>query len=188
MDAFNEFTTIPIYKEGTTQRDKRFAPRVKTPQELQDSWQTILYYRRMVQEHDDVPIENSEDRKWLCNKWRADFRKYELSREQQRNTDSQQNSAFNSFLKNKFGGKRFIFAVWEMGITWSPTDKMFEEDLRGATEHVCRRLLKWSFDLSEAIAKHKDDEDTLEATRRSGGNTGQSGLTAEEKRHRDHKK
>ena len=65
---------------------------------------------------------------------------------------------------------------------------MFEEDLRGATEHVCRRLLKWSFDLSEAIAKHKDDEDTLEATRRSGGNTGQSGLTAEEKRHRDHNK
>ena len=65
---------------------------------------------------------------------------------------------------------------------------MFEEDLRGATEHVCRRLLRWSFYLSEAIAKHKDDEDTVEATRRSGGSTGQSGLTEEEKRHRDHKK
>ena len=32
------------------------------------------------------------------------------------------------------------------------------------------------------------DEHTVEATRRSGGSTGQSGLTEEEKRHRDHKK
>ena len=59
---------------------------------------------------------------------------------------------------------------------------------RGATEHVCEQVLKWSYKLSEAIAKHINDEETQEATRRSGGSTGQSGLTTEERQFRDDKK
>ena len=56
-----------------------------------------------------------------------------------------QNSAFNAYLKNKFGGRRFVFAVWEMGISWSPTDESFEsfvDDPFGASEHVCKGLLQ----------------------------------------------
>ena len=75
VECFKGFFTIPVYKEGTTQRDNRYACVNKTPEQLQESWETILYYRRMVQEHDDVPIEDPDDRTWLINRWRADFRK-----------------------------------------------------------------------------------------------------------------
>jgi len=110
----------------------------------------------MVQEHDDVPIEDPDERTWLCNKWRADFRKNELTYEQQGKSDNAQNSMFNSYLKNKFGGKRFIFAVWEMGITWGATEEMFTKDARGATEHVYKSLLQWSYNMSQAMENTKE--------------------------------
>ena len=49
-------------------------------------------------------------------------------------------------------------------------------------------MFKWSYKLSTAIAKHTNDEETKEATRRSGGRTGRSGLTAEEAQLRADKK
>ena len=95
---------------------------------------------------------------------------------------------FNAYIKNRYGGRRFIFAIWEMGVTWIPTQEILALGEKGATEHVCRRLLRWSAKLSTAIAKHTKDDETREATRCSGGNTGQSGLTAREKQLRDDKK
>ena len=74
-----------------------------------------------------------------------------------------------------------------MGVTWIPTEEILAVGEKGATEHVCRRLVRWSAKLSTAIANHTKDEETQEATRRSGGSTGQSGLTEEEKRDRDYK-
>ena len=61
-------------------------------------------------------------------------------------------------------------------------------DTIGATEHVCKKLLRWSYKLSTAIANHTNDVDTQEATRRSGGNTGRSGLTPDEAQLRADKK
>ena len=142
----------------------------------------------MVQEHDDVPIEESDARAFLYNCWREDFKKYELSFEQRRKSDNAQNSAFNAYLKNRFGGKRFIFAVWEMGITWGATEEHIIKDPHGATEHVYKGLLQWSYDMSEAIENHKESDCTMEATRRSGGNTGKSGLTPEEVQNRADKR
>ena len=72
-----------------------------------------------------------------------------------------------------------------MGVTWVPTEEILTSGERGATEHVCEQVLKWSYKLSEAIAKHINDEETQKATRRSGGRTGQSGFTAEERQLRD---
>ena len=57
-------------------------------------------------------------------------------------------------------------------------------DLQAATEHVYKNLLQWSYNLSEAIENHKETDGTMEATRRSGGHTGKSGLTVDEVQNR----
>ena len=75
-----------------------------------------------------------------------------------------------------------------MGVAWIPGEEILALDTIGATERVCKKLLRWSYKLSTAIASHTNDEDTREATRRSGGNTGRSGLTAEEAQLRADKK
>ena len=74
-----------------------------------------------------------------------------------------------------------------MGVTWVPAKEIKASSEIGATEHVCEELFKWSYKLGTAIATHVNDEETQEATRRSGGRTGRSGLTAEEAQLRDDK-
>ena len=141
-------------------------------------------------EHDDVAIKDPKTRIRIYNQWRQHFEKNILTAEQRANSGRTAGEArhFNAYLKMRYGGRRFIFAIWEMGVTWIPIEEILALGERGATEHICRRLLRWSYNLSTAIAKHIDDEETQEATRRSGGHTGHSGLTPDEEWFRDNKK
>ena len=66
-EVFEEFTTLPIYRPGTTKKDSRFAHRQKTTNELQETWSDILSWRRKVEEYDDVPIKDPEKRTWLIS-------------------------------------------------------------------------------------------------------------------------
>ena len=87
---------------------------------------------------------------------------------------------FGAYLRNNFGGKAFVMALWQTGVTWAPTAHLNETNYDGALEHIAKKLGTWAQRIAAAREHHQADPDTKEAQRRSGGNTGVHGLTAEE--------
>ena len=83
-------------------------------------------------------------------------------------------------MKNNFGCKPFIMALWQTGIQWAPPTSMLTTDHNGALEHVAKNFGKWAQKIIKAIWRHKEDPETIEARRKSGQQRGKHGLTTEE--------
>ena len=71
-------------------------------------------------------------------------------------------------------------AMWQTGMTWAPTPELLNSDYNGALEHVAKHFASWIRRLARAVSRHKQDEATQEARRRSGNAFGKHGLTQEE--------
>ena len=135
-DTFHALWTKPAYHPGFPPRiNKAFAPGIKSPEEVIQAWKTIFSYRRKVQIDDTLPIKNLKDRSRLHGMWFKDFQKT-LTDEQRQQKHRKHTSAFNAYLKNQYGGKFFVMAVWQLGLSWAPTQQMLDNDYNGALEHV----------------------------------------------------
>ena len=79
-------------------------------------------------------------------------------------------------------------ALWQTGIQWAPTRSMLKTNPEGALEHVAKNFVKWTQRVIKAVARHKDDPQTKEASRRTGQKKGQHGLTDDEFQKREAKR
>ena len=68
--------------------------------------------------------------------WLRKFCAEELTQEQKQSPPDAQKSAFNAHLNNHFGGKKWVMAMWQTGISWAPSRDMVLNDYDGALEHV----------------------------------------------------
>ena len=109
--------------------DGRPALILKSTEEIKASWTNILERRRLFEPDDTVEINDPDGSrlKRMYADWFRDFQEYELTEEQKLKPHSKQTSAFTAYLKNNFGGKAFIMALWQTGITWAPTRSMKEK-------------------------------------------------------------
>ena len=125
--------------------------------------------------------------------------------EQQRKKRTQHTSIFTAWLRNQYGGKRFVMAIIETGLSWATPSGAAEHTssrgdssasksidtaehsrdadiVIGAPQHAATKFVDWMVKVVKAIDRHKKDETVQEQRRRSGDAKHTSGLTNDEKR------
>ena len=111
---------IPV---GHLARARKFAD----PKSILGKMQTIMKKRRAL-EPDDRKHLSEEQRTKLYNDWcknwidnPSNLQENGLTRlQKQKMNSSKRTSAFNAYLKNTFGGKFWIMALWHEGLSWVP--------------------------------------------------------------------
>ena len=84
-----------------------------------------------------------------------------------------------SFIRTQ-GGKNFVMAIWQTGITWASPPALLNNDYNGALEHVATHFTSWCRRLARAVTRHKRDPKTVEARIRSGEALHCHGLTPQQ--------
>ena len=97
----------------------------------------------MVQADDRVPITERSDLTQMHAQWMDQWLAKELTEEQRGKPRNKQTSMFSAYLKKEFGGKHFVMALWQTGITWAPSCAMIQENPDGAAKHVVTELVIW---------------------------------------------
>ena len=90
-----------------------------------------------------------------------------------------QTSIFHAWARQNVGGKHFVMAIWQTGVTWAPPPELLNRDYNGALKHVAKHFSSWTRRLARAVTRHKTDPATQEARIRS-----QHGLTPQQERNR----
>ena len=109
-----------------------------------------------MQADDRVPITERSDLTQMHAQWMDQWLAKELTEEQRGKPRNKQTSMFSAYLKKEFGGKHFVMALWQTGVTWAPSPVMTEMNLDGAAEHVARQLVRWIRRVMAAIELHKN--------------------------------
>ena len=174
------FFTERAALQSTPREGMRGALRVKDVGVIHAAWEEILHRRRKVQADDRVPITERSDLAQMHSEWMNQWMAENLTEEQRNKPRNKRTSMFNAHLKKEFGGKHFVMALWQTGITWAPSCAMTQENPDGAAQHVATELVSWIRKVMLALEAHKKDPATVEATRRSGDSRGMHGLTSEE--------
>ena len=104
----------------------------------------------------------------------------ELTAAQRQKRRAIKTSLFNAWVHQNMGGKQFVMAIWQTGITWAPPPEMIKTDYNGALEHVAKNFASWTRRLARAVTRHKKDPTTVEARIRSGQSFRKHGLTAQQ--------
>ena len=99
---------------------------LKTPSEIADSWQIIMERRRRQQIDDRQRIMNDGVLAEMYTSWMHEWSRASLTSDQWKKSPSRRSSIFAAYVNNKFGGRKFIMAVWQTGVSWAPTPKMLE--------------------------------------------------------------
>ena len=178
------FTKRPVLQSTPPNQNNENALVLKTGEEIQEAWEHILKVRRQYQPDDQQPI---SDHSMLCrmwNNWSSEWLARELTPQQKEKTPLQKTSIFRSWVFKNAGGKYFVMAIWQAGITWAPTPDLLDSDFNSAVEHVAKNFSSWTGRLARAVHRHKHDEATEEARRRSGNRYRKHGMTEEEEQHR----
>ena len=100
--------------------------------------------RRREEPDDTAEIKDQDLLKKMHADWFGDFYAYEMTDEQKKKKHSSQTSMFNAYLWQHFGGKGFVMAVWQTGISWAPTKRTWETNRDYALEHVAVNFGKWA--------------------------------------------
>ena len=87
--------------------------------------------------------------------WLQDFIDNELTVEQKLKKRKKLRNDFGAYLKNNFGGKTFVMALWQTGISWARTSRRTTYD--GALE---RAMGQWAQRIIRALKLHQEDADT----------------------------
>ena len=64
---------------------------------------------------------------------------------------------FKAYLFQNFGGRDFVHALWQTGLTWAPPT---DSDVNGAAEHVAQYFAKWCRRIARTVHRHKEDAAT----------------------------
>ena len=129
---------------------------------------------------DTKPIYNPTRLAKLWTEWMHEWIAENLTPAQKARPWSRQTSIFGAYVMRTYGGKHFVMALWQTGITWLPTPKEAPWNYDSAIQHVRARFLTWLQTVSIAIENHKKHHATEEARRRSGSKKWQHGLTWQE--------
>ena len=176
----NFFTRRPVLESTPPKQDRKQARMLKSSQEIQLAWERIFEKRRSIQPNDRLPIKNQDALASMWTEWMHNWIKTQLTDEQQKYKPAKKTSIFNAWVYSTFGGRHFVMAMWQTGMTWAPTPQLLNSDYNGALEHVAKHFASWTRRVAAAVSRHKQHEATQEARRRSGNAFGKHGLTQEE--------
>ena len=182
---FMFFTRRPLLQITPPREDKTQARAIKTPQQIQKAWEAILERRRRVEPDDRRGIHDQDVLANMFTMWQKEWIASELTSEQRQKAWRQQTSIFNGWCHSNMGGKNFIIAIWQTGMTWAPTPELLNTDYNGALEHVAKHFASWVHRLAQAVTRHKEDARTQEARTRSGSAFGKHGLNEQEVQDRE---
>ena len=152
-------------------QDKTKARRLKSPKELEQGWTQIMARRRLEEPNDRGPLQDDEEGSICARMWRTwehEWIERECTVVQKQRKWARQTSLFLAWANNNLGGKHFIIALWQTGISWAPTPEMLV-DQNGASEHIAWHFAHWCLTLCRALQAHKTHPDTQAAITRSGG-------------------
>ena len=76
--------------------------------------------------------------------WLQEFIDNKLTAKQRTQSRSKQTSAFGAYLRNNYGGKAFIMALWQTGTPWAPTTQLMDTDYDGVLEHIAPNFAQWA--------------------------------------------
>ena len=171
------FTRRPLLQSTPPRQDRDKARVLKTADEICGAWERIFHVRRFYEADDQKPISDPCLLATMWTDWAKDWMAGELTPEQQKLAHNKKTSIFNAWIFSHMGGKNFVMAMWQTGMTWAPTPQLLNADFNGALEHVARNFASWTRRLARAVHRHKHDEATLEARVRSGTTYGKHGLS-----------
>ena len=171
------FTRRLLLQSTPPKQDKESARVLKTPDEICKSWEHIFRIRRSYEPDDRKPISEQSLLATMWTDWAREWMAKELTPAQHKLAHSRKTSIFTAWIFSHMGGKNFVMALWQTGMTWAPTPELLNADYDGALEHVARNFASWTRRLARAVNRHKHDEATLEARVRSGNTYGKHGLT-----------
>ena len=139
-----------------------------------------LRRRRRGEPDDAREVQSPESLQYMWNTWMQDWLDTEATDAQKQRRRPQQTSIFSAWVYRNMGGKHFVMAIWQTGITWAPPTELLNNDINGALEHIAKHFASWTRRLARAVTRHKQDPETVEARVRSGAAPGKHGLTPEQ--------
>ena len=114
------FTRRPLLQNTPPKQDKSRPLMLKSQAEIEEVWRNILWWRRWIEPDDTRAIKDSDKLGRLWVAWQKDWIRRELTAEQKRREWMRQTSIFNSWSHSQMGGRLFVMAVWQTGVTWVP--------------------------------------------------------------------
>ena len=152
--------------QSTPTKEEKDRPRVfKTTAELMTAWRTIIERRRRGEPDDTREIQSVERLQHMWNTWMQDWLDTEATDTHKQRRRSAQTSILAAWVHRYMGGKNFVMAVWQTGITWAPPPELLSSDINGALEHVAQHFASWTRRLARADTRHKRNPATTEAAR-----------------------
>ena len=155
---------------------------MKSKKHLENAWEEIFRRRRTREPNDRQPMSEKVACTDVYAAWLKEWveRPGNLTPEQQRKPWNKITSAFNAYLNNNFGGKVFVMAMWQSGMSWAPSCEQLASDYDGAVEHIAKNFAAWIRRFARSLRKHKEDPLHVAAKQRSGGSSGRHGPTREQ--------
>jgi hypothetical protein len=86
------------------------------------------------------------------------------------------------------GGKHFVMAVWQTGMTWAPPSDLLNTIFNAALRHIATHFASWTRRLARSVANHKANPQTEEARIRSGTSKGKHGLNPQQMHDREERR
>ena len=174
------FLRRPVLQSTPLKEDKESARVLKTTAEIRLAWERIFERRRRGELDDTREIQSADRLRQMWNEWMQDWLNTEATEEQRKRKRNKQTSLFNAWVYRNVGGKRFVMAIWQTGITWAPPQQLLNTNRTGALEHVAKHFASWTRRLARAVTRHKNNPATVEARIRSGNAPGMHGLTEQQ--------
>ena len=183
-ECTEKFFTARAVLQSTPREGTRAALQIKDTDAIRRGWEEIISRRRSAEPDDQKAITDRSVLADLHAKWMSEWCRENLTDRQRRKSWSKKTSIFNVHLHQNFGGKHFVMALWQTGVTWAPSPVLTNMNRDGAAEHVARQLVRWIRQVMHAIESHKNAPATVVARTRSGPSKGKHGLTDEEENDR----
>ena len=168
----NFFTRQKVLQSTHTKTPSDQARVLKSSTEIHDAWQLIFERRRLTERNDRQRIEDPHQLGDMWTAWQRDWFAKNLTPGQENKKWNKKTSIFNTWTWNTVGGKHFVMAVWQTGMTWAPSSDLVRKDFGGALKHVATHFASWTRKLARSVADHKADPRTEEARTRSGTSKG----------------
>jgi len=171
--------------------NRREAHTMKKPVVVQRLWQEIFKMRRLVEQDDLKPIDNTHLLSYVYNLWCVRWLKEHLNEQQLQKTKGQQTIIFDTWLRNNYGSRRFVMAILKTGLSWATTSGAAEHcgSESDANDHnvaivgpqrTITKFIDWILQLAEAINMQKKERSVEEQSSKSDNKENNHELTNEE--------
>ena len=162
-------TGVPEHgRKAGVKPQQKSASVLKSKSEVTEAWQQIFERRRLQERDDTAAISNPRVLARMYTDWMNEWIPNHLTQAQLQRPRSSQTSIFNAYIKGAVGGKQFLMAVWQTGITWAPPSELLATNYGAAVDYVVTNFTIWARRVANSIRSHKQATKTVEATKRSG--------------------